>query len=150
MKYLEQCKYIWKNLVPKQGQANNLQGELLRQIEKLRHETQNNGNINWDSDFEYFCDFLTLNLCESGLFSAAKREEIYNALLTIKGFGQFMHQFHNGQISLDEFEETLKVRREFENVVKDELYDKICDAIGRFYAENQLLIPYNKNPNIFR
>lgn len=64
MRYLEECKYIWKNLVPKEGQADNLQGELLRQVEKLRYEAQNNGNINWDSDFEFFCEFLKLSLLQ--------------------------------------------------------------------------------------
>ena len=31
-KYFDECKYIWKNYVPKRGQATNLQGELLREI----------------------------------------------------------------------------------------------------------------------
>lgn len=47
-KYFDECKYIWANYVPKSGQAQNLQGELLREIEKLRCEAQDNGNMNWD------------------------------------------------------------------------------------------------------
>ena len=31
-KYFDECKYIWRNYVPERGQANNLQGELLREI----------------------------------------------------------------------------------------------------------------------
>ena len=34
-KYFDECKYIWKNYVPESGQANNLQGELLREIEEI-------------------------------------------------------------------------------------------------------------------
>lgn len=34
-KYFDECKYIWKNYVPKSGQADNLQGELLREIEEI-------------------------------------------------------------------------------------------------------------------
>lgn len=37
-KYFNECKFIWKNFVPKSGQATVLQGELLREIEKLRCE----------------------------------------------------------------------------------------------------------------
>ena len=37
---------IWQDLVPEQGQSEWLQGELLRQIEKLRNEALGNGNIN--------------------------------------------------------------------------------------------------------
>jgi hypothetical protein len=39
--HFEECKYIWKNMVPKSGQADSLQGELLRQAEKLHHEACN-------------------------------------------------------------------------------------------------------------
>ena len=28
--YFDECKYIWKNYVPQAGQADNLQGELLK------------------------------------------------------------------------------------------------------------------------
>lgn len=42
---------MWKNLVPKSGQADILQGEMLRQAEKLRKEACQNGNINWDDNF---------------------------------------------------------------------------------------------------
>ena len=34
-KYFDECKYIWKNYVPTSGQADNLQGELLREIEEI-------------------------------------------------------------------------------------------------------------------
>ena len=44
--YFDECKYIWKNYVPQAGQAHNLQGELLREMEKIRCEAQDNGNIN--------------------------------------------------------------------------------------------------------
>lgn len=35
--HFETCKRMWKEIVPKSGQANSLQGELLRQAEKLRN-----------------------------------------------------------------------------------------------------------------
>ena len=40
--YFETCKFIWKNYVPKSGQSTVLQGELLRELEKLRLEAQDN------------------------------------------------------------------------------------------------------------
>ena len=42
---------IWQEMVPEQGQSEWLQGELLRQIEKLRNEALGNGNINWDDNY---------------------------------------------------------------------------------------------------
>lgn len=69
MKYANECKKIWKKLVPKSGQAPSLQGELLRQAEKLRNEACGNGNINWDGNFEWFCKFINETLISSKLFS---------------------------------------------------------------------------------
>jgi ankyrin repeat protein len=57
--YLETAKTIWKKLVPKSGQADTIQGELLRAIEKLRDEAQRNGNINYSENcHEILIDYL--------------------------------------------------------------------------------------------
>lgn len=72
MKYFKEAKYLWQTYVPKQGQAETVQGELIRAIEKLRGEAQRNGNINWDRGFVIFCDFLETTLCESGVFDRSQ------------------------------------------------------------------------------
>lgn len=46
--YTEKAKFIWQNFVPKNGQAEFEQGELLRAIEKLRDESQRNANANFN------------------------------------------------------------------------------------------------------
>ena len=74
--YFDECKYIWKNYVPSKGQADSLQGELLREMEKIRCEAQDNGNINWDDDYSYFCDFISERLCEQPIFTAAEKDEV--------------------------------------------------------------------------
>ena len=58
LSHLETCKRIWHNYVPESGQSDCIQGELLRQLEGLRNEAQGNGNINWDDNFEFFCNFI--------------------------------------------------------------------------------------------
>ena len=50
--YFEECKYIWQNYVPKNGVSYVLQGELLRLIEKLRYEAQENGNFEEEEDYD--------------------------------------------------------------------------------------------------
>lgn len=74
--HFEECKYMWKNLVPKSGQADNLQGEMLRQAEKLRKEACENGNINWDDNFVWFCDFLKNMFTQSNLFDVERKKKI--------------------------------------------------------------------------
>lgn len=56
-------KWIWQNLIPDRGQASSVQGEILRCIEALRWEAQENGNINWDRGFEIYLEFIHENLC---------------------------------------------------------------------------------------
>ena len=61
--YRELGRAIWRTHVPERGQADTVQGELLRANEKLRDEGQRNGNINWDNGHEilarYVLDTLT-------------------------------------------------------------------------------------------
>lgn len=147
MKYFEEAKYIWKNLVPKNGQANNLQGELLRQLEKLRYEAQNNGNINWDSNFEYFCDFLNDKLCNSEVLYTEEKFSVSNALSKIKTTGQIAFRYNNGEISDEEMEERYNFELAY---VDDDLYDIVVDAIAVFYINHKQPIPYKVNPNIYR
>ncbi len=147
MKYFEEAKYIWKNFVPKSGQADNLQGELLRQLEKLRYEAQDNGNINWDSSFEYFCDFLGDTLCTSEVLSKEEKDAVSSALLKIKSAGQVTLLYNNGEISDDELEEQYNCELAY---TEDDLYDVVVDAIAVFYLNHKQPIPYEKNPNIYR
>ncbi len=68
------ARWIWHNLVPKSGKCSSVQGELLRAVEKLSWEAQNNGNMNWDSGFEILLDFLESTLCnELGLADEMKK-----------------------------------------------------------------------------
>jgi len=76
MKYFEEAKQIWVKYVPKSGQSDTVEGELIRAIEKLRYEAQNNGNVNWDLGFEQFCDYLWDVLNDTKTFNSAVIEEI--------------------------------------------------------------------------
>lgn len=142
--FFDECKYIWKNYVPKNGQANNLQGELLREIEKIRCEAQDNGNINWDDDYSYFCDFISQELSKLSIFSSKEKQEIKLIMKYIKECGIYAQKFNRGEI-LDKEVDMSKLA-----YTKDNLYDVICDKIGKLQKENPEPIPYEKNENIKR
>src|SRR5262249_19799402 len=95
MKYFEQAKSIWKNDVPKSGQSETVQGELLRAVEKLRDEAQRNGNGNWDKGFEILLDYLRLKLLDKAVFESNARGEIKLALKTVS---DFEHPYVNDDI----------------------------------------------------
>jgi hypothetical protein len=68
--YAAEARRIWQTYVPRRGQADTVQGELLRAVEKLRDEAQRNGNVNWDEHYERLLAYLSGKLTESGLFKA--------------------------------------------------------------------------------
>lgn len=143
-KYFEQCKYIWKNYVPKQGQAEVLQGELLRELEKLRCEAQDNGNINWDDDFAYFCDFIKDTLNQQNIINKEEKRRISIVLEYFKTCGNYARDFHCGILS----KESIDIEKIA--YIKDDLYDIVADGIGKLQAEYPEPIPYVKNENIRR
>ncbi len=143
-KYFDECKYIWKNYGPKSGQANNLQGELLREIEEIRCEAQDDGNINWDDNHSYFCDFISKKLLEQSIFSSIEKEEITLIMSYIKECGMYAQKFYSGEIPENEADMD-KIA-----YTNDNLYDIICDKTGQLQKENSEPIPYEKNNAIKR
>ena len=69
---------LWADLVPKEGQADTLQGELVRIVGKLTDEAYRNGNINWDSDCERMWRFLAKHLDNAETFIDEERDLIRN------------------------------------------------------------------------
>lgn len=49
--WINQHKEIWEKLVPKNGQSETVQGELIRIIGKIEYELLDNGAMNWDDDY---------------------------------------------------------------------------------------------------
>lgn len=74
--YAADARHIWKTYVPRRGQADTVQGELLRAVEKLRDEAQRNGNINWDEHHERLLTYMRERLAMSGLFDPATTAEL--------------------------------------------------------------------------
>lgn len=55
-----QFSELWQLLVPENGPAESVQGELIRIAGRVGHEVLSNGGGNWDEDFEAMLDaFLT-------------------------------------------------------------------------------------------
>lgn len=142
--YLDECKFIWKNYVPTNGQAKVLQGELLRELEKLRCEAQDNGNINWDEDFSYFCDFIRESLFAEDVFSVNEKEKIALVLTYIKTCGDYARRFYNGEIPEPDVDVNMLA------YTKDNLYDIVADAIGFLQMKINEPIPYKCNEMIKR
>ena len=125
--YLAECKYIWKNYVPESGQSEVLQGELLREIEKLRNEAKDNGNVNWDSNFSYFCENIKWKLSNMSIYS---EEELLKITLVI----DYLKYTGENNICYS----------------RDNLYDIVADAIGKLQSVHPDPIPCDINYAIQR
>lgn len=86
MKYFDEAKSIWHQYVPQSGQADTVQGELLRAVEKLRDEAIRNGNGNWDHGFDLLLAYISDKLNDTQVFAPAQRIAINTALNRLKDF----------------------------------------------------------------
>ncbi len=71
---------LWDEFVPTHGQADTLQGELIRIAGKLTDEAYRNGNANWDADCERMWRFVGHHLDDPATFTEAEREAIAAAI----------------------------------------------------------------------
>lgn len=122
--YLEKAKYIWKTLVPPRGQADSVQGELLRALASLQDEAQVNGNINWDKGHEILANYL-LHVIED------------SKMLDDKKLKQFKH----------DITAPLKIRSPY---LENDLYTRITHIIVDFYMKYPEPIKHEHNANLHR
>lgn len=144
-KHWRECRKIWKKYVPKQGQADSVQGELLREIEKLRIEAQCNGNLNWDENFEYFCDNISYILKSSNLFNGKECNNIEEIMHFIKENGKYAYAYYIEEKISDSEYNPIK-----QAYVDNDIYDYICEKIALFSTQNPKIIPYEKKDFIYR
>jgi hypothetical protein len=133
----EVASWIWRNLVPKNGQANTVQGELLRAVEKLRWEAQENGNINWDQGFLMLLQFLEEQLGSQQAFSDSQRKTIRSDLARLREFlpaDELHDEADSGSLPY----------------IEDDLYDRLEGFVVAFARVNPRLLAHTNNPKLFR
>ncbi len=87
--YLEKGRHIWKKYVPDSGQADYVQGELLRAVEKLRDEAQRNGNINFNNSCHtILIKYLRDKLDDKDIFNDTTIDQINNYLTILNRANQ--------------------------------------------------------------
>jgi hypothetical protein len=122
--YFEIAKIIWQKLVPKSGQAETVQGELLRAIEKLSDEAQRNGNINFHKNCHgLLIEYLRKYLADKTIFEPEKIIEINSDLERLSKFNY--------------------------PYTEDDIYDRITNRIVDWYLKNPIQIPHQKNDKLY-
>ncbi|MBA4388882.1 MAG: hypothetical protein C0404_12940 [Verrucomicrobia bacterium] len=64
---------LWAELVPGTGQADTLQGELIRIAGKLTDQAYRNGNCNWDEEHESMWRFIGVKIADDPIFTAQEQ-----------------------------------------------------------------------------
>ncbi len=141
MEYFHVCQEIWNRWVPQRGPSQVLQGELLRQIEQLRHEAQANQNRNWNDNLLSYCDFLRSTLREAQCLTQEERDGVNSALVRLRSCGEVAYRYYRGEISPQELQEDYNGEVAYQD---NDLYDRVCDAIAIFYQANPEPIPYTR------
>ncbi|KML24637.1 hypothetical protein [Priestia aryabhattai] len=125
MKYFEQAKEIWTKYVPKNGQSDIVEGELIRAIEKLRWEAQSNGNGNWDEGFEMLASYILEILNDNDVFKLDTLSEIQSDVNTL-------------------------LTSEYEPYLEDDLYDRLADRVIEWHFAKKGPIKRTINQNLYR
>ena|SRR6185369_10891019 len=123
MKYFDEAREIWKQFVPKAGQSETVQGEMLRSIEKLRDEALRNGNLNWDEGFEILLTYLGNKLSDPAVFS-------YDEILRSEFILSRLMDFNNPYL-------------------EDNLYDELSDSVVEYFRHYGSQ-PHKTNPELYR
>ena len=84
----ETMRRLAKELVPLSGEAETLQGELVRCINNLADEASRNGWMNWDVGDEESIETLRRYLPDKKVFPEPVRNEIHSALDKIRYAGE--------------------------------------------------------------
>ena len=77
MKHFDEARELWQTYVPRRGQADTVQGELIRAVEKLRDEAHRNGNTNWGDDHARLAHFVRETLVSSAIFDEEAEQGIH-------------------------------------------------------------------------
>lgn len=84
----ETLKRLTKELVPVEGEAETLQGELVRCIGNLGDEAHRNGWMNWDVGDVESVDVLRRYLPDRAVFSKEVCQQILKSLDTVRHAGE--------------------------------------------------------------
>jgi hypothetical protein len=122
LKYPEIADKIRRELIPQNGQADTVQGELLRAIDKLKYEAQGNGNINYAKGHNLLAKFILDTLRNSSLFD------------------------HSQKVKIEL--ETKKLMKGSSPYTDDDVYDYLTDQVCIFYLNNIKLVNHKHNPLI--
>ena len=118
---------LWDQLVPDEGQAPTVQGELIRAIGRMSNEFLANGYANWDEGYEILSAYL-LSFLTDGSFGELTTSGIKQDIESIQMYGR-------GE----------SIEYDFEGA-----HDRLTQATVAWCQKHSELEPHNKNESLKR
>ena len=140
----QMATWIWQNLVPKSGQADTVQGELLRTVEKLRWEAQENGNSNWDDGFLFLLAFFEHQVLSFKGLPPDLRIGLLNDLETLKRF------VPPNEDEVATNDDDVEPPAESLPYTEDDLYDRLEAFVVAFSRAHPELVPHHTDSKLRR
>ncbi|ACJ30261.1 Conserved hypothetical protein [Shewanella piezotolerans WP3] len=123
--------WIWEQLVPQVGSATTLQGEIIRAIELLSWEAQNNSNLNWDNSFDALIAFLKEAFLGQSMLarwlSDTDKKQIAADLARLSCF--ILPTELDSRVYVEELP-----------YINDDLYDRLTDYLVQFCRQHPAVI----------
>jgi len=118
---------LWSQLVPKSGQADTVQGELIRAVGRMEDEFFRNGYGNWDQGYEILSAFALAQLSD-GTFGTKITEGIKGDVAAIQRHG----------------------RGEGEGSDLEAAHERLCEAAVAWCHKHPAALPREPNPELKR
>lgn len=138
-RYQKEYDKLWDALVPQSGQADTIQGELIRAIGRLTSEYERNGNANWDMGFRLYTNFLFKHLRDKSVFTPQTLHQIEADLQAIRYFGSR----RRNPVSEQALEELVYEKGE-------DAFDRITDRVMQWCQHYPDPIKHAHNPKLKR
>ncbi|MBI1248635.1 hypothetical protein GC197_12445 [bacterium] len=75
---------LWNLLVPSQGHAATVQGEVIRITGRIAHELEGNGGVNWDADYKKMADAFLEHVRSGQPLSPTEFAEAADVVVEVK------------------------------------------------------------------
>ena len=133
---------LWKQHVPAEGSAANLQGELVRAIGRLQGELYKNGMMNWgdgSGHYEAFTELIHKSLKAEPTFSRLVKTVIDADVLEIKQTGSRGKAAASGKLARDQiFGSNFLIASDVEKSMQ-----RLGGLINIWCQRNPKLVPYS-------
>lgn len=129
-RYQSEYKALWNELVPASGQAETVQGELVRVIGRLASEYYRNGNGNWDMGFRMYTNLLHKHLRDARVFQPDTFAGIELDINVIRAWGSGT--------------------REMDYTDGEDPFDRLTDRVVEWCQHYPTLLPHLKNLKLRR